>query len=262
MTTTSTVDPSPANSPATAPDTAPATVVQPLWDAPVRLLHALMALSVAGAWLTAEADGWRAVHISFGFTLAGAMALRLLWGFVGTRPARFVNFVRGPAAVIGHLRALLAGRAAPHAGHNPAGGWAVLALLAAGLAAAGSGWLAWQGSEVGEELHEAVANGLLLLVGVHVAAVLLTSRLARDRLVPAMLTGRKAVPAGTPPTRSMHRLLAMGLLAATLGFWAWSLGPTSPWQGAGDTQGDTHGEGGGESHGEGGHHRGRPHDDD
>lgn len=239
-----------------APADAPATVTQPLWDAPVRLLHGLMALSLAGAWLTAEADGWRAVHISFGFTLAGAMVLRLIWGFVGTGPARFANFVRGPAAVVGHLRALLAGRAGPHAGHNPAGGWAVLALLAAGLATGGTGWLAWQGGDVGEELHEAVANGLLLLVGVHVAAVLLTSWLARDRLVPAMLTGRKAVPAGTPPTRSMHRAVAVGVLAATLGFWAWSLGPTAPWQGASASGGEHHGEG------RPGHHGKHDRDDD
>ena len=224
-----------------------ATVTQPLWDAPVRLLHALMALSLAGAWLTAEADGWRAVHISFGFTLAGAMALRLLWGFVGTRPARFGSFLRGPAAVVTHLRELLAGRAGPHAGHNPAGGWAVLALLTAGLAAAGSGWLAWQGGDTWEELHEAVANGLLLLAGVHVAAVVVTGWLSRDRLIPAMLTGRKAVPAGTPPTRSMHRGLAVAVLAATLGFWAWSLGPTSPWQRA-DTSAEAHHDGKAERH--------------
>jgi cytochrome b len=236
-------------------DTAPPTpVTQPLWDAPVRLLHALMVLSVAGAWLT-EAEGWRALHISFGLTLAGAMVLRLLWGFIGTPPARFTSFVRGPAAVAAHLRELLAGRAAPHAGHNPAGGWAVLALLAAGLAAAASGWLAWQGGEVWEEVHEALANGLLLLVGVHVAAVLLMSRLARDRLAPAMLTGRKAVPAGTPPTRAMHRGVAAALLVAMLGFWAWSLGPASPWRGAGAAKHH-------QAHGEGRHHHERDHDDD
>lgn len=229
------------------------TETQPLWDAPVRLLHALMALSVAGAWLTAEADGWRAVHISFGLTLGGAMTLRLLWGFIGTPPARFASFVRGPAAVAAHLRGLLAGRAGPQAGHNPAGGWAVLALLVTGLLAAGSGWLAWQGGEPWEDIHETMANGLLLLVGVHVAAVLLTSWLAHDRLVPAMLTGRKTVPAGTPPTRPMHRALASAVLVATLGFWAWSLGPTSPWHDAGETH-QADGEGRGDRHHRGSHH--------
>jgi cytochrome b len=236
------------------PSTETSTVTQPLWDAPVRLLHALMLLSVAGAWLTAEADGWRAVHISFGLTLAGAMVLRLLWGFVGTPPARFASFVRGPAAVATHLRELATGRGGPHAGHNPAGGWAVLALLVAGLLAAGSGWLAWQGGDAWEEVHEALANGLLALVGLHVAAVLLTSWLARDRLVPAMLSGRKAVPAGTPPT-PMRRGLAVMLLAAALGFWAWSLGPTSPWHNAGESAQD-------EAHGEGQRHHGRERDDD
>lgn len=234
--------------------------VQPLWDAPVRLLHALMALSLAGAWLAAEADGWRAVHISFGFTLAGAMVARLLWGFIGTPAARFSQFVKGPAAVLAHLRELRARRAGAHGGHNPAGGWAVLALLAGGLLAAGSGWLTWQGGEAWEDVHEALANGLLVLAGVHVAAVLLTSWLTRDRLIPAMVTGRKAVPAGTPAPRSMHRALAVGLLAATLGFWAWSLGPTAPWQGAGASAGDGHGEHAHE--GRKGHHRGHGRDDD
>ncbi|MFG6414498.1 cytochrome b/b6 domain-containing protein [Roseateles sp. DC23W] len=156
-----------ANTEAQQPDL----VTQPLWDVPVRLLHALMALSLAGAWLTAEADGWRAVHISFGLTLAGAMALRLAWGLLGSRPARFSHFVRGPAAVLAHLRELLAGRARPHAGHNPAGGWAVLALLGTGLLAAGSGWLTFSRGEAWEEVHESLATGLLLLVGVHIAAV-------------------------------------------------------------------------------------------
>ena len=228
------------------------TSTQPLWDAPVRLLHALMALSVAGAWITSEADGWRAVHISFGMTLAGAVVLRVLWGFIGTPPARFANFLRAPTAAVAHLRELLAGRAGPHAGHNPAGGWAVLALLAGGLLTAGSGWLAWQGGEAWEEVHEVVANGLLLLAGLHVAAVVLTSWLSHDRLVPAMLTGRKAVPAGTPPTARMHGALAIALIVATMGFWAWSLGPASPWHGAGHDEA--------KKDGQAGHHHG--HDDD
>lgn len=236
---------------ATAPSTQRPT--QPLWDAPVRLLHALMALSVAGAWLTAEADGWHAVHISCGLTLAGAITLRLLWGLFGTRPARFASFVRGPAAVLGHLRELASGRAAPHAGHNPAGGWAVLALLGTGLLVAASGWLTYSVGEDWKEAHEAVANGLLLLVGLHVAAVLLTSWLTRDRLVPAMLSGRKAVPDGTAPVR-MHRGLAALLIVATLGFWAWSLGPTSPWR-AGHPAGQ-------EAAHERGHHHAHDRDDD
>lgn len=243
----------PGSAPADATADTPTLVTQPLWDAPVRLLHGLMALGMAGAWLTAEADGWRAVHISFGLTLAGAMALRGVWGLVGSGPARFTSFVRGPAAVVGHLRDLLAGRARPHAGHNPAGGWAVLALLGTGLAATGSGWLAYSAGEAWEEVHEALATGLLALVGLHIAAVLLTGWLSRDRLVPAMLTGRKAVPAGTPPTRRMHRGVAALILAAVLGLWAWSLGPASPWRDSDIGARNGHGER---------HHGGRDHDDD
>ncbi len=235
------------------------TVVQPLWDAPVRVLHGLMLLGLGGAWLTAEADGWRVLHISFGLLLAGAMLLRVLWGFVGTRPARFASFVRGPSAVVAHLRALLAGQAGPHAGHNPAGGWATLALLSGGLLAAGSGWLTWAQGERWEDVHETLANGMLLLVGLHVAAVVLTGWLSRDRLIPAMVTGRKAVPQGTPPTRHMHRWLAVGILAAALGFWVWSLGPTAPWQGAGSEV--AHDGAGHERHHDRDHHNGQDKDD-
>ena len=241
------------NTPTETPAAPPPLVTQALWDAPVRLLHGLMALSLAGAWLTAEAEGWRAVHISFSLTLALAVGLRVIWGFVGSGPARFASFLRGPAAVLANLRELIGGRAGPHAGHNPAGGWAVLALLGGGLLAAGSGWLVYSSGEAWEEVHEALATGLLALVGLHVAAVLLTSWLSRDRLVPAMVTGRKAVPAGTPPTPRMHRGLAALILVAVLGLWAWSLGPASPWR-AEATGADT-------LHGER-HHGGHDRDDD
>ncbi len=117
-----------------------------------------------------------------------------------------------------------------------------------------AGW-PWQGGDAWEEVHEALANGLLLLVGVHVAAVLLMSWLARDRLVPAMLTGRKPVPAGTSPTRAMHRGVAAALIVALLGFWAWSLGPTSPWRDAGASAEMGRA-------GEGRHHRGHDKHDD
>jgi cytochrome b len=100
-----------------------------VWDAPVRIFHWLMVLSFAGAWLTAESERWRLVHVTLGYTMAGLVVFRLVWGVVGTRHARFADFVRGPAAVGRYLRSLLQRRPEPHAGHNPAGGWAILALL-------------------------------------------------------------------------------------------------------------------------------------
>lgn len=193
-----------------------------IWDAPQRLAHALLIVCLAGAWLTAERDGARLWHLSFGLCAAGLVVWRLLWGWVGSRHARFADFVRGPGAVVAHLRGLLDGRPEPHAGHNPAGGWAVLALLAFGLLVPASGWLMLQGGERFEDLHEALAQGWLVLVGVHVAAVLLTGWRLRQNLVRAMVDGRKPAPAADA-LRSIRPLMAAVLLAGVLGFWAWQL---------------------------------------
>ncbi len=239
------------------PSTAHADV--PIWDAPVRVMHGLAVLSFAGAWLSAEAEGWRAVHISFGFGLAGVMVLRVLWGLVGSRHARFAGFVRGPRAVLAHFRALAAGEPAVHSGHNPAGGWAVLALIGLSLAVSLSGWWTYTQGEAFEDLHEAVAEGLLALVGLHVAAVVVMSGLSRQNLVRAMVSGRKPAPAAEAIPRT-HRGLGLLVLLAVLGFWTWGMGPVTPFTGGAEG-----GEGErAESHGRGEHgeHARRDHDDD
>jgi cytochrome b len=176
---------------------AEATPAVPVWDAAVRLGHWLMVACFAGAWITAESERWRLLHVSFGYTLATVVGFRLLWGLVGTRPARFVSFVRGPRAVAAHVAGLLRGRAERVAGHNPLGGWAVLALLGTAAALTLSGWLLHHdlAGHTVEEAHEWLANGLMALVGVHLAAVLAMSLLGRENLVGAMLSGRKRVPA-------------------------------------------------------------------
>ena len=92
-----------------------------IWDAPVRVFHWLMVLCFAGAWLTAESERWRLVHVTLGYSMAGLVVFRLVWGLIGTRHARFASFVRGPAAVAQHVRAMLRGRPEQHAGHNPTG---------------------------------------------------------------------------------------------------------------------------------------------
>lgn len=207
----------------------------PIWDAPVRVVHALLILSFSGAWLTAEADGWRAVHISFGLSLAGLLVFRVLWGFLGSRPARFASFVRGPQAVAAHWRKLAAGTEEALPGHNPAGGWAVLGLLALGLLTALAGWLTYQGAlgagaidpELLEDLHEGLATLMLGLVLLHVAAVILVSLITLENLPRSMVNGRKRAPASQAIQRP-HRALAVLIVVVVLGFWAWGMGPASP----------------------------------
>lgn len=213
-----------------------------VWDAPVRVLHWLSALSFAGAWLTAEADGLRVVHITLGLSLAGLMTLRLLWGLVGSRTARFSSFLKGPGAVAAHLGELVQGRVFAHAGHNPAGGWAVLGLLGLSLATAATGWLTWTVGERFEDLHEGLATAALALVMLHLVAVALTSVLGRRNLVAAMVHGRAPVPPGESIARN-HGLLAAAVFAALLAFWTWGLGPQSPLraEGAGESRHEEHG---------------------
>lgn len=205
-----------------------------VWDAPVRVFHWLLVLSFAGAYLTAESERWRLVHVSLGYTMGGLVAFRILWGLLGTRHARFASFVRGPVAVMRYLRALFTSRPEHHVGHNPAGAVAIVLMLLLSVAIVGTGWALY--NEVGgdwlEELHEGAANFMLAVVAVHVAGVVLASRLHRENLVRAMVTGKK-VGAPAEGIRRPWRPLALIILVAVLGFW-WL-----QWQGApsGDASG-------------------------
>lgn len=193
-----------------------------VWDAPVRVFHWLLAASFIGAFVTAESERWRLVHVTLGYTVGGLVLFRLLWGLVGTRHARFAAFVRGPRAVAGYLRSLLSGTPQHTVGHNPAGALAIVGLLGGALLLVGSGWATYNDLGPGflEDLHEGLGNGLLALVVVHVLGVIVSSRLHGENLVRAMVTGHKQ---GTPEEGIRHawRSLAVLMLAAVLGFWGW-----------------------------------------
>lgn len=193
-----------------------------IWDAPVRVSHWLMVLCFTGAWLTAESEHWRLVHVTLGYTMAGLLVFRLLWGLVGTRHARFASFVRGPRAAWSYLAALLRGRAERHAGHNPAGALAIVGLLALAALTTASGWATEAGiaGDLFEELHEGLAKAWLVLVVVHVLGVVVGSLAHRENLVAAMFTGRKpARPDEAVP--QAWRSLAAVMVLAVAAFWAW-----------------------------------------
>ena len=100
----------------------------------IRLRGRALVVSFAGAWLTAESERLALWHLTFGFTLLGLIAFRLVWGVTGTRYALFRNFVTGPSAVVRYLRSLLSPRPEHHVGHNPAGAVAIVLLLLLGVA--------------------------------------------------------------------------------------------------------------------------------
>lgn len=195
-----------------------------VWDAPVRVFHWLMVASFAGAWLTAESERWRLVHAVLGYTTLGLVAFRIIWGFAGTRYARFSEFVRSPAAVVRYLSGLVKGHPERHVGHNPAGAIAIVAMLLMTYVVGATGWATYSGTG-GEwlgELHEGAANVMLGLVIAHIVAVLMTSLLHRENLIGAMVTGYKPGKQGEG-IRSAWRGLAVLLVAAVIGWWWFQL---------------------------------------
>jgi cytochrome b len=196
-----------------------------VWDIGVRLFHWTLVVLFAVSYLSGDDESM--LHIYSGYGVAALIAFRIVWGFVGTRHARFTDFIRGPKATMGYARSLLSGKPIHYLGHNPLGGWMVIALLLAlagacwsGLeayAAEGHGPLARQesifiqsalahgdedegehgkengGDEFWEEVHEVLANLSLLLVVLHIAGVAVSSAIHRENLVKAMVRGYKNV---------------------------------------------------------------------
>jgi cytochrome b len=210
-----------------------------IWDLPTRVFHWVLAASFVGAYLLAEEDGSRSLHVMFGYTVAGLLAFRLLWGFVGSAHSRFRDFAYGPGAAAGYLRDLVRGRARDYDGHNPAGSWAIYALLALAAATALTGWLHYNGvgGETFEEIHEVLANAWLVMVAVHVAGVVVASLAHRRNLVASMITGRHSggravatdvagsspTPVRDAPATGPRRALGSTLAVAVLGFWSWAV---------------------------------------
>lgn len=165
----------------------------PVWDVLVRVLHWSLAAGVVCAWVTGH---WSLRgHETVGYVATGIVLARLAWGFCGTPFARFGSFFASPHATWRYTRQFWAGNEPRHLGHNPLGGWMVLALLATAGAVCITGilytteWLwgyAWL-----EALHRILAWMLAGLIPLHLAGVALTSWRHRENLVAAMFTGKK-----------------------------------------------------------------------
>ena len=198
-----------------------------VWDPLVRVFHWSLVGAFAVAWLTA--DELQPVHEVAGYIVAGLVAFRLIWGLVGSRYARFAQFLKGPRSTFTYLGDFLRGKERRYVGHNPAGAAMIVVLLVTLSGTAFTGWLmeepkrlamlpampqvvapAWADDdgekyvydERGEvegslkELHETLANLMLLLVALHVGGVVLASFRHHENLARSMVTGDKR--AGAP----------------------------------------------------------------
>ncbi len=167
----------------------------PVWDRFVRSFHWSIAGLVTVAFLTT--DDFRWLHELAGYAVLALVLARLVWGIVGTRHALFVSFVAGPRAILRYLGLLRHGCPPRYLGHNPAGGAMIVALLLLLAVVAGSGWLSETNAYFGvpwvDHLHHVSAHLLLVLIGLHLTGVIVSSWLHEENLVLAMLTGRKAL---------------------------------------------------------------------
>jgi cytochrome b len=207
---------------AAEPDNAAATRRILVWDWPTRIGHWLLAGSFAVAWLTAESEAWRNVHVASGYLFGAVIAFRLIWGCVGTRYARFSEFVKSPRAAWRYVTSLLGPRPQHTVGHNPAGGWAIVALLVLGATSVLSGWLTFNevGGELFEDLHEGASNAALAVVGIHLIGVATGSLIHRENLIGSMFSGLKrgAANAAIAGARAWAGLLLLVWVVAVVTF--------------------------------------------
>lgn len=178
-----------------------------VWDWAVRLFHWLTVLLVALMWWSAE-NGVMDLHTKLGMILVGLVSFRIVWGLIGPRTARFGSMLAGPKAIAAYAGDLIGGRHRAAAGHNPLGTLSVFAMLAALCVQVGTGLFSvdvdglYSGPlstrvsfETGRQLakiHETSFNILLVLIGLHVAAIIAYLVFFRDNLVRPMVTGRRA----------------------------------------------------------------------
>ncbi|MDI4655155.1 cytochrome b/b6 domain-containing protein [Xanthobacter autotrophicus] len=171
----------------------------PVWDPLVRLFHWTVVLGIILNSFALE--GGKSAHRYVGYVIAAALAVRIVWGVIGSRHARFSNFVTSPWAVLSHLRAVVARRNRRYVGHNPAGGAMALALMGLITLACLTGWMQtldiFWGVEWVQEAHEITANLILAMAAVHVLSAIAESVVHRENLPLAMITGRKRHASGT-----------------------------------------------------------------
>jgi cytochrome b len=192
-------------------------VAIPVWDLPIRLFHGLLVILVAVSFTTGTIGGnAMQYHEWSGFAILILLVFRITWGFVGSRTARFSDFVKGPAAVWRYANALVRGHSECCLGHNPLGGWSVLAMLLSLLIQAATGlfanddiittgplylWVSKPASDWLTGVHRLNRYLVIVLAATHVVAVLFYLLVKHENLIKPMITGVKHWVGGdtTPP---------------------------------------------------------------
>jgi cytochrome b len=206
-----------------------------VWDIPVRVFHWLVVALIIVSFTTAQIGGnAMQIHELSGFTVLTLVLFRVLWGIFGSTYARFTDFVRRPRQTLAYARSLRQGRPAFYAGHNPLGGWMIVALLVCLLVQAGTGlfanddimtegplynWVSKQTSDALSEIHETNFYVLAVLIALHICAAFYYLLSRRENLILPLFTGRKQLPEAqdAPEVHGGPLWLALLLLALCAG---------------------------------------------
>ncbi|MEM1138767.1 MAG: cytochrome b/b6 domain-containing protein [Pseudomonadota bacterium] len=204
-----------------------------VWDSPTRIFHWSLVSTVAFAWTT-EANGRAEAHIWAEVSLIALVLFRIAYGFVGSDTARFAHFLKGPRGIANHIKALFSkSDYRPHAGHNPLGGLAIVAMLAVllahgilglmgatpdGIAGPFAGRFAPEAAATFADWHQQSFQLLLWLVGLHISAILLYPLFKGDDLLGPMISGEKEnLPADVIPPHFVPARRALLVFGACLG---------------------------------------------
>ncbi len=196
-----------------------------IWDLPTRIFHWLLSggffASAAISLLLGDDSPIFPYHAIIGLVIAATVVLRIVWGVIGTRYARFGSFLFGPGAVIEYMKGVLTGSGKRHLGHNPGSSYAIFAMLALVLALAVTGWLMSQGNESIKEVHEILAYATLAVIGAHVLGVIVHTMRYRENLTASMIVGTKSAEQSAAISSSQPVVAVLFLLVT--GAWAYGL---------------------------------------
>jgi len=192
------------------------------WDLPTRLFHWTLAGLFVGAFAIGELADERsptfAIHMLLGLILMAAIAFRLVWGLIGSRHARFVDFLYSPAALLGYLKEAFARRDRPYAGHNPGSSWAIYGMVLLPTLLVTTGILSQPKNELFEDLHEVLGKVMLAAVIAHLAGLAFHTWRHRENIALSMITGKRAGPP-EQAIPSSHPVAAVVFVALVAG-WA------------------------------------------
>ena len=186
-----------------------------VWDLPIRFFHWSIALAFTIAWITSESESYRDIHFLSGYFLMSMMSLRIIYGFIGSKYAKFNNFIK-PSNIIPYIKNI---KTTHYLGHNPIGALGVLFLIFGILATTIVGhYLSYEEKEILEELHEFLASATLTVVFIHILGVIISSKIHKENLPKSMITGNKQTTEKEAESVKSRPILAIIGLAISIAF--------------------------------------------